>query len=87
MQEQQVPNYATKVTGWISSVTTKKTGQRGLWLTERWPVGFPPRDLPFPLRSKFLLLLNQSPDAAFPEFKRTWSFAVTPLDSTALAID
>jgi hypothetical protein len=30
--------------------------------------------------------LNQSPDAAFPEFKRTWSFAVTPLDQLRLRL-
>jgi len=31
-------------------------------------------------------LLNQSPDAAFPGFKRTWSFAVTPLDQLRLRL-
>jgi hypothetical protein len=40
--EQQVPNHATKVTGWISSVTQRRLAIAGLWLAERWPVGFPP---------------------------------------------
>jgi hypothetical protein len=31
-------------------------------------------------------MLNQSPDAAFPGFKRTWSFVVTPLDQLRLRL-
>jgi hypothetical protein len=31
-------------------------------------------------------LLNQSPDAAFPAFKRAWSFAVTPVDQLRLRL-
>ena len=37
-------------------------------------------------RRKFLSLLNQSPDAAFPKIKRTWSFAVTPRDQLRLRL-
>ncbi len=31
-------------------------------------------------------MLNQSPDAAFPGFKRTWNFVVTPLDQLRLRL-
>src|SRR4030081_3169463 len=37
-------------------------------------------------RRKFHSLLNQSRDAAFPGFKRTWSFVVTPLDQLRLRL-
>src|SRR3954471_20625403 len=36
--------------------------------------------------SCFVVLLCCRADAAFPEFKRTWSFAVTPLDQLRLRL-
>jgi hypothetical protein len=42
--------------------------------------------LPHGLGENFHSLLNQNRDAAFPGFKRTWSFAVTPLDQLRLRL-